>query len=84
MASVARADAIAVPAMPDTPVHTQGKVVDRRDDVLYLVELPNGKQVLAHLSKACVADRLLLGERDIVLLEMTPYDFDHARIIGKV
>ncbi len=69
--------------MPDIPVRTQGKVVETRDDALHLIELPNGKRVLAHLSKGCQADHLKLCEYDLVLLEMTPYDFDHARIVGK-
>jgi translation initiation factor IF-1 len=83
LASGRPSDGIAAFTMPDTPVRTQGKVVETRDHALYLVELPNGKRVLAHLAKECLADHLKLTEHELVLLEMTPYDFDHARIVGK-
>lgn len=68
--------------MPDAAIHTVGEVLEPRGLMLYRVSLPNGKILLAHLSKA-LADRkaeFAVGER--LLLELTPYDFDTARILG--
>lgn len=69
--------------MPDPAIHALGILRERVRDVLYRAELPNGKLLLAHLSKP-LADRgarFEIGER--VILEMTPYDFDTARILGE-
>ena len=46
------------------------------------VELPNGKVVAGHLPKrlAQLSEDLTPGTR--VDLEMTPYDFEKARIVG--
>jgi translation initiation factor IF-1 len=69
-------------AMPDATIQTLGKVLEIRGPVLYRVELPNGKVILAHLSKelADVAATFALG--DELLLELTPFDFDQARILA--
>lgn len=67
--------------MPDATIHTLGRVLENPGPVLYRVSLPNGKIILAHLSKA-LADRMVtlpVGAR--VRLELTPYDFDTARIL---
>lgn len=69
--------------MPDPAIHALGILRERVRDVLYRAELPNGKLLLAHLSKplADCGARFGIGER--VILEMTPYDFDTARILGE-
>jgi translation initiation factor IF-1 len=68
--------------MPDATIHTLGRVLEVSGAVLYRVSLPNGKSILAHLSKP-LADQNAVFELDQeVLLEMTPYDFDTARILG--
>ena len=68
--------------MPDATIHTTGEVLEIRSELLYRVSLPNGKKILAHLSKGLKEGgaRFELGQ--ILLLEMTPFDFDGARIIG--
>ncbi|MCX6878306.1 MAG: translation initiation factor IF-1 [Verrucomicrobia bacterium] len=68
--------------MPDATLHTTGPVLERLGPVLYRTELPNGKIILAHLSKrlAEAGTRFEPGQR--VVLELTPYDFDQARILG--
>ena len=50
--------------------------------VLYRVALPNGKIILAHLSKRLADEKAVFPAGDRVLLEFTPYDFDTARILG--
>jgi translation initiation factor IF-1 len=69
--------------MPDATIHTSGQILEKRGPVLYLVSLQNGKTLLAHLSKP-LADAAAIFEVDeMVLLEMTPFDFDTARILGR-
>ncbi len=49
--------------------------------ILYRVELPNGKIILAHLSRRLTEDGAAFQAGGKVLLELTPYDFDQARIL---
>lgn len=67
--------------MPDATIHTRGKVLEHRGTVLYRVELPNGKVILAHLSKGLADAAAVFAVGDEVLLELTPFDFDQARIL---
>lgn len=68
--------------MPDATIHTVGKVLKNLGPILYQIELPNGKIIMGHLSKplTIAAATFALGDR--VVVEMTPYDFDQARILG--
>jgi translation initiation factor IF-1 len=68
--------------MPDATIHTHGKVIEQAGPVLYRVSLPNGKEILAHLSKPLADERAVFLTADTLLLELTPYDFDAARILG--
>ncbi len=70
--------------MPDATIQTTARVIQVKGDVLYLVSLINGKQILAHLSKRLTQEKASFTEGDELLLEMTPYDFDTARILGAV
>ena len=69
--------------MPDATIHTFGIILENPQPVLYRVSLPNGKIILAHLSKqlAAIDARFTVNER--VILELTPYDFDQARILRR-
>jgi translation initiation factor IF-1 len=68
--------------MPDATIHTAGPVLEQLGPVLYRTELPNGKIILAHLSKrlADAGTRFAPGQQ--VVMELTPYDFEQARILG--
>ena len=68
--------------MSDTTIHTHGRVLEILSPVLYRVALPNGKTILAHLSKRMVSENPVFPADGRVLLEFTPYDFDTARILG--
>lgn len=70
--------------MPDATIHTHGTVLENRGPVLYQVSLPNGKVILAHLSKPLADAHARFATGDRLLLELTPYDFDTARILGSV
>ena len=47
---------------------------------LFEVSLPNGKKVVSHLSKELAANPPELPPGTIVLLEISPFDLDRARI----
>ena len=68
--------------MPDATIHTCGQVLEQAGPVLYRVSLPNGKIILAHLSKRLADENAAFAAGDSLRLEMTPYDFDTARILG--
>jgi translation initiation factor IF-1 len=70
--------------MPDATIHTVGKILENMNPVLYRVVLPNGKIILAHLSKPLSEAKTVFAPADQVVLELTPYDFDQARILGAV
>jgi translation initiation factor IF-1 len=67
--------------MPDATIHTLGTVLENRGPVLYRVALPNGKIILAHLSKPLAEAKAEFSLNDRVILELTPFDFDQARIL---
>jgi translation initiation factor IF-1 len=69
-----------IPAMSEAAIQTTGTVLERKGEILYRVELMNGKVVLGHLSKPLTDAKAELADGSNVLLEMTPYDFDQARI----
>ncbi len=70
--------------MPDVTIHTHGTILENLNPVLYRVSLPNGKLILAHLSKPLTVAKAEFPTHARVVLELTPYDFDQARILGAV
>jgi translation initiation factor IF-1 len=72
------------PAMPEAAIETTGTVLERKGEILYRIELMNGKVVLGHLSKQLTDAGTEFPDGAAVQLEMTPYDFDQARILGGV
>lgn len=70
--------------MPDVAIHTIGHVLEKLALVLYRVELQNGKIIMAHLSKPLTVACAEFSIGDRLLLELTSYDFDQARILEKV
>jgi len=69
--------------MTDPPIRTIGTLHERVGPVLYRASLPNGKSVLAHLSKPLFEAKAEFVDGTRVHLELTPYDFDTARITGE-
>lgn len=68
--------------MPDATIHAEGQVLEQQGPVLYRVSLPNGKIILAHLSKRLSDENAVFAPGETLWLELTPYDFDQARILG--
>ena len=69
--------------MPDATIHTAGPILEHLGEVLYRTELPNGKRILAHLSKRLADAGTVFCPGQRVVMELTPYDFDQARILGQ-
>lgn len=69
--------------MSEPAIETTGTILERKGDILYRVELMNGKVILGHLSKALTDSKTEFSNGDSVLLEMTPFDFDQGRIVGR-
>ena len=67
--------------MPDATIHTVGTILENLNPVLYRVSLTNGKIILAHLSKPLTEANATFQPQDRVVLELTPFDFDQARIL---
>ena len=64
----------------ESPVVAEGTVIRIIKPGLFEIELPNGKITLGHFSKAlATADPELLPGGQVTL-ELTPFDFDSARI----
>ena len=68
--------------MPDVTIHTIGTVLEKLGPILYRVALPNEKIIMAHLSKPLTVAHAVFSINDPLVLELTPYDFDQARILG--
>ena len=68
----------------EQPITTIGTITEALSEDHFRVALPNGKLVIGHLGKAFAATNVLIGVEDRVHLEMTPFDFSKARIVGKV
>ena len=72
------------PNMPDATVHSDARVMEHVNGPLYRVSLPNGKEILAHLSKRLADSGEVFECDEILRVELTPYDFDQARILGRL
>lgn len=69
--------------MSENAITTTGTVIERKGEIIYTVELMNGKIALCHLSKPLTEAKTEFTPGEKLLLEFTPYDFDQARILAK-
>lgn len=73
--------AVRAPVTPhDDCLRTRGTILRTLAEGLYQAALPNGKPVTAHLSKELAANPPALPDGSAVLLELSPFDLDRARI----
>lgn len=68
------------PVPAEDPIVTEATVASVVAPRVFHVDLPNGKRVIAHVPARAAPSATTIRPGDIVVLEMTPYDFDHARI----
>jgi len=64
-------------------IEIEGSVVEKLPNAMFLVQLENGHQVLAHISGKLRMNYIRILPGDKVTLEMSPYDLSKARIIWR-
>ena len=65
-------------------IEVEGKVLAVLPGTMFRVQLENGHEVLAHISGKLRKNFIKIGVGDSVRMEMSPYDFDKARIIFRL
>ena len=61
-------------------IEIEGTVVDSLPNAQFKVELPNGHQILAHISGKLRMNYIRILPGDKVTVEMSPYDITKGRI----
>jgi len=61
-------------------IEVEGTVVEPLPNAMFRVELPNGHQVLAHISGKIRLHYIRILPGDRVLVELSPYDLNRGRI----
>lgn len=62
-------------------IEVEGKVLEPLPNAMFLVELANGHQVLAHVSGKIRMNFIKILPGDRVTLELSPYDLSRGRIV---
>ena len=68
----------------EEPIELTGSVTQVLPGTMFRVALPNGHEVLAHISGKMRKRFIRLSIGDRVKMEMTPYDPDKARIVYRL
>ena len=61
-------------------IEVEGVVKDPLPNAMFKVELPNGHEVLAHISGKIRLNFIKIVPGDRVLVELSPYDLSRGRI----
>ena len=64
----------------DDVIEMEGKVVEALPNAMFLVELPNGHQITAHISGKMRMNFIRIYPGDKVTIELSPYDLTRGRI----
>lgn len=62
-------------------IEVEGTVVEPLPNAFFRVELPNGHEVLAHVSGKMRMHYIRILPGDKVIVELTPYDLSRGRIV---
>ena len=62
-------------------IEVEGTVVEALPNAMFRVELPNGHEVLAHISGKIRMHYIRVLPGDTVLIELSPYDLNRGRIV---
>ncbi len=62
-------------------IQTEGTVKDVLPGTMFRVKLPNGTEVLAHISGKMRKNYIRIVPGDKVTIELSPYDVGKARIV---
>jgi len=65
----------------EEPIEITGAVTQVLPGTMFRVALPNGHEVLAHISGKMRKNFIRISVGDNVRVEMSPYDVNRARII---
>ena len=65
----------------EEPIQLEGIISQVMPGTMFKVKLPNGHEVLAHISGKMRKNWIRIAEGDKVKVEMSPYDLSKARII---
>ena len=61
-------------------IEVEGTVIEALPNAMFHVELPNGHEVLAHISGKIRMHYIRVLPGDKVLIELSPYDLSRGRI----
>lgn len=61
-------------------IELEGTVTEALPNAMFMVELPNGKSILAHISGKLRMNFIRILPGDKVTVEMSPYDLTRGRI----
>ena len=61
-------------------IEMEGKVVEALPNAMFQVELPNGHQIMAHISGKMRMYYIRIYPGDKVTIELSPYDLTRGRI----
>ena len=61
-------------------IKMEGKVIEALPNAMFQVELPNGHQILAHISGKMRMNFIRIYPGDKVTIELSPYDLTRGRI----
>ena len=61
-------------------IEMEGKVIEALQNAMFQVELPNGHQILAHISGKMRMNFIRIYPGDKVTIELSPYDLTRGRI----
>lgn len=67
--------------MANESIRVEGVVNELLPNTMFRVELPNGHEVLAHISGKMRLNFIRILPGDKVTLEMSPYDLSKGRIV---
>jgi len=65
-------------------IEVEGKIAAVLPGTTFKVELPNGHQVLAHISGKLRKHFIKITVGDMVKMEMSPYDLNKGRIVYRL
>ena len=64
----------------DDVIELEGTVIESLPNTTFKVELPNGHQILAHISGKLRMNFIKIVPGDKVTIQMSPYDLTRGRI----
>mgnify|MGYP000948125030 FL=1 len=64
-------------------IEVEGTILEKLPNAMFLVQLENGHQVLAHISGKLRMNFIRILPGDKVTIEMSPYDLTKGRIIWR-